>query len=111
MQQHNQKQFVHLIAKSKKVTLTELAEVLDLKLSSFRVTLGRGNLMLHQFLTIYNHLYKEDYQTDTEFLVFLDVMRQIPDFSLKQFVEAMNIFKKQAVTATLYGDTKIQLIN
>lgn len=108
MQQYKQKDFIHLLAKSKDVTLTELAGVLNLELSSFRVTLERSNLMLYQFLTIYKHLYGKEYKTDS---YFLDVMRELYDFTLKQFVEAMAIDEDQKVIVKLYKKTKIQLIN
>ena len=108
MQQYKQKDFIHLLAKSNEVSLTELANVLGLTLSSFRVTLDRNNLMLHQFLTIYEHVYKKEYKTDSE---FLDIMRELYDFSLKQYVEAMKVDENKKVTITLYKKTNIQLIN
>ena len=108
MQQYKQKDFFHLLAKSNEVSLTELANVLGLTLSSFRVTLDRSNLMLHQFLTIYEYVYKKEYKTDSE---FLDIMRELYDFSLKQFVEAMKVDENKKVTITLYKKTNIQLIN
>ena len=108
MKQYKQKDFIYLIAKSKDATLTELAEVLDLELSSFRVTLERSNLMLHQFLTIYKYLYGEEYKTDS---YFLDIMRELYNFTLKQYVEAMAVDEDQKVIVKLYRKTKIQLIN
>ena len=108
MQQYKQKGFIHLLAKSNEVSLTELANVLGLTLSSFRVTLDRNNLMLRQFLTIYEHVYKKEYETDSE---FLDIMRELYDFSLKQYVEAMKLDENKKVTITLYKKTNIQLIN
>jgi len=108
MQQYKQKDFFHLLAKSNEVSLTELANVLGLTLSSFRVTLDRSNLMLHQFLTIYEYVYKKEYKTDSE---FLDIMRELYDFSLKQYVEAMKVDENKKVTITLYKKTNIQLIN
>jgi len=108
MRQYKQKDFFHLLAKSNDVSLTELANVLGLTLSSFRVTLDRSNLMLHQFLTIYKHVYKKEYKTDSE---FLDIMRELYDFSLKQYVEAMKVDENKKVTITLYKKTNIQLIN
>lgn len=108
MQQFKQKDFIHLLAKSNEVSLTELANVLGLTLSSFRVTLDRSNLMLHQFLTIYEYVYKKEYKTDSE---FLDIMRELYDFSLKQYVEAMKVDENKKVTITLYKKTNIQLIN
>jgi hypothetical protein len=108
MKQYKQKDFIHLIAKSKDATLTELAGVLDLELSSFRVTLERSNLMLHQFLTIYKYLYGEEYKTDS---YFLDIMRELYNFTLKQYVEAMAVDEDQKVIVKLYRKTKIQLIN
>ena len=108
MQQYKQKDFIHLLAKSNEVSLTELANVLGLTLSSFRVTLDRNNLMLHQFLTIYEYVYKKEYKTDSE---FLDIMRELYDFTLKQYVEAMKVDENKKVTITLYKKTNIQLIN
>lgn len=108
MQKYQQKGFIHLLAKSNEVSLTELANVLGLTLSSFRVTLDRSNLMLHQFLTIYEHVYKKEYETDSE---FLDIMRELYDFSLRQYVEAMKVDENKKVTITLYKKTNIQLIN
>ena len=108
MQQYKQKGFIHLLAKSNEVSLTELANVLGLTLSSFRVTLDRSNLMLHQFLTIYEYVYKKEYKTDSE---FLDIMRELYDFTLKQYVEAMKVDENKKVTITLYKKTNIQLIN
>ena len=43
MKQYRQKEFIHLMAKSKDITLTELANMLEVNLSSFRVTLDRNN--------------------------------------------------------------------
>jgi len=108
MKQYKQKDFIHLIAKSKDATLTELAQLLDLELSSFRVTLERSNLMLHQFLKVYKYLYGKEYKTDSE---FLDIMRELYDFTLKQYVEAMQVDDGKKVIVTLYSKTKIQLIN
>lgn len=108
MKQYKQKDFIHLIAKSKDATLTELAQLLDLELSSFRVTLERSNLMLHQFLKVYKYLYGKEYKTDSE---FLDIMRELYDFTLKQYVEAMQVDEGKKVVVTLYSKTKIQLIN
>tara|TARA_R110002050_G_scaffold126966_1_gene247804 strand:+ start:1179 stop:1505 length:327 start_codon:yes stop_codon:yes gene_type:complete len=108
MKQVKQKELIHRIAKSKEITLTELAKVLNLELSSFRVTLERNNLMLHQFLAIYKYAYDKEYETDS---YFLDIMRELYDFTLKQYVEAMKVDDDKKVIVTLYNKTKIQLIN
>ena len=108
MKQVKQKELIHRIAKSKEITLTELAKVLKLELSSFRVTLERNNLMLHQFLSIYKYAYGKEYKSDSYFLY---ITREIYDFTLKQYVEAMKIDHNKKVIVTLYNKTKIQLIN
>ena len=108
MKQYRQKDFIHLIAKSKEITLTELAKHLKLELSSFRVTLDRNNLKLSQFLSIYKYIYKKEFKTDSD---FLDIMRELYNFSLSQFVDAMKVDEDKKVIVTLYKKTKIQLIN
>lgn len=108
MKQVKQKELIHRIAKSKEITLTELAKVLNLELSSFRVTLERNNLMLHQFLAIYKYAYRKEFKTDS---YFLDITRELYDFTLKQYVEAMKVDEDKKVIVTLYNKTKIQLIN
>ena len=108
MKKYKQKEFIHLMSKSKDITLTELAKHLKIELSSFRVTLERNNLKLSQFLNIYEYIYKKEFKTDSE---FLDIMRELYDFTLKQFVEAMKVDDNKKVTVTLYKKTKIQLIN
>lgn len=108
MKQVKQKELIHRIAKSKEITLTELAKVLNLELSSFRVTLERNNLMLHQFLAIYKYAYGKEYKSDSYFLY---ITREIYDFTLKQYVEAMKVDDDKKVIITLYNKTKIQLIN
>jgi len=108
MKQYRQKEFIHLIAKSKDITLTELANHLKVNLSSFRVTLDRNNLMLKQFTEIYKYVYRNEYKADSD---FLDIMKELYNFSLSQFVEAMEVDENKKVTVTLYKKTKIQLIN
>lgn len=108
MKQVKQKELIHRMAKSKEITLTELSKVLGIKLSSFRVTLDRNNLMLHQFLTIYEYTHGLEYKTDSD---FLDVMRNVYDFTLKQYVEAMLVDDNKKVVVKIYNKTKIQLIN
>ena len=108
MKQYKQKEFIYMVSKSKDITLTELSNHLNLELSSFRKTLKRGNLKLSHFLEIYKYIYKEEFKTDSE---FLEVMKELYDFTLKQFVEAMNIEGGKKVFVTLYRNTKIQLIN
>jgi len=108
MKQYRQKEFIHLIAKSKDITLTELANMLKVNLSSFRVTLDRNNLMLDQFTRIYKYIYRKEYKADSD---FLDIMKELYNFSLSQFVEAMEVDDNKKVTVTLYKKTKIQLIN
>ena len=103
--------FNHIeLIRSNKVDLDdiELQQILDLELSSFRVTLERSNIMLHHFLTIYKYLYGEEYKTDS---YFLDIMRELYNFTLKQYVEAMAVDEDQKVIVKLYRKTKIQLIN
>ena len=64
--------------------------------------------MLHQFLSIYKYAYGKEYKSDSYFLY---ITREIYDFTLKQYVEAMKVDDDKKVIITLYNKTKIQLIN
>jgi len=107
MEKLTQKLFIYKIIKSKDITIVEIAEALDVLPSSLRMTLLRNNLMFNQFCMIYKHVYKEEFNTDDE---FLDTMRDVYDLTLSVVVEIMEN-NKTPITVTIYEKTKIQLIN
>ena len=107
MEKLTQKLFIDKVIKSKEITIVEISEVLDVLPSSLRMTLLRNNLMFNQFCMIYKHVYKEEFNTDDE---FLDTMRDVYDLTLSVVVEIMEN-NKTPIVVKLYKKTKIRLIN
>tara|TARA_R110000796_G_scaffold21662_2_gene63708 strand:- start:17 stop:355 length:339 start_codon:yes stop_codon:yes gene_type:complete len=110
MEKYTQKLFIDKVAKSKDVTIIELATELKLKDSSLRVTLIRNNLTFNQFCIIYKYIYKSEFIAGAGFFNDPDQRELNNEYPLKSFIEMMEK-NDTPVIVTLYKKTKIQLIN
>jgi hypothetical protein len=108
MKKHKQKHAIHLMSKSNDISLTELAESIGVKLSSLRVTLERENLLFSQFCTIYERIFKKEFESGSD---YLDNLRNIYDLKLSQFIDILYQDEKKKLIVTLYKSTKIRIIN
>lgn len=107
MRQVNQREAILRMSKSENITLTELADNLGVRLSSFRVTIEKNRLSFLQFCKIYKYIYGLEYESGN---TFFDMMRGAYNLSLRDFIDTIKE-DDQVLIVTLYKKTRIQIVN